>query len=54
LGAGSGAGFLSLAGLAIKTSLFIVFVSLLAILHLSKWAAKRIRTLPAEKKRVAL
>jgi len=33
LGAGSGAGFLSFAGVAIQTSLLIVFVSLLATLH---------------------
>jgi hypothetical protein len=33
LGAGSDTGFLSFTGLAIKTSLLIICVSLLAILH---------------------
>jgi hypothetical protein len=36
LGAGSDTGFLSFTGLAIKTSLLIVFVSLLAIFQLKQ------------------
>jgi hypothetical protein len=36
LGAGSGVGFLSFTGLAIKTSLLLVFVSLLATLHIEQ------------------
>jgi len=50
LGAGSDTGFLSFAGLAIKPSLLIVCVSLLAIFHSKQVGRQTHPKLPAEKK----